>query len=178
MHTDCMYVCFKTFLLTPPLHQHTCQCASLTQTLTLHYAARSVIHAQTGSAPPPQKKGDSQLPDATAPDPEHQHQRSQHLQAQLQLQRQRHQYPVPHRPTSDRQGVAGPGDDEVQVARQFRVQTREVEAVVVTVAAVAAAGVEATIETVAIAVVQVVVAVVLEVAVPVGQLQVPMETHR
>jgi len=40
--------------------------------LTPHYVVQSVIHARTGSATP-QKKGDSQQPDATAPDPGHQH---------------------------------------------------------------------------------------------------------
>lgn len=165
MHTDCMYVCFKN----PSPHalgSHTCQRASLTHSVTLtpHYAVRSVIHARTGSAPP-QKKGDSQQPDATAPDPEHQRQRSQHLQSQL--QRQHHRCPDPHRPTLDRR-AADREDDVVQVARQVQVQTREVEAVVVAVAAVVAAagGVEAAVETVEIAVVQVVV-VVLEVAVTV-----------
>ena len=174
MHTDCMYVCFKNPLLLHPWITH-CLAYSLARTLTPHYAVRSVIHARTGSAPQ-QKKGDSQRPDATAPDPEHQHQRSQHLQSQL--QRQHHQYPDPHRPTSDRLAVDRE-DDEVQVARQVQVQTREVEAVVVAAAAVAAAaGVEAVVETVEIAVVQAVVVVVLEVAVTVEQLQVPMETHR
>jgi hypothetical protein len=144
----------------------------LTHSLTPHYAARSVIHARMDSAPL-QKMGDSQQPDATAPDPEHQHQRSQHLQSQR--QRQHHQYPDPHRPTSDHR-AAGREDDVVQVARQVQVQTREVEVVVVAVAA--AGGVEAVVETVEIAVVQVVAVVALEVAVTVEQLQVPMETHR
>lgn len=156
------------------LGSHTCQCASYTHTLTLHYAVRSVIHARTGSVPQ-QKKGDSQRPDATAPDPEHQHQRSQYLQSQL--QRQHHQYPDPHRPTSDRR-AEGREDDEVQVARQVQVQIREVGAAVVAAAVAAAAGfagVEAAVETVEIVIVRV---VVLEVAVAVEQLQVPMETHR
>jgi hypothetical protein len=149
----------------PSHHTH----ASVPYALTPHYAVRSVIHAQTGSAPP-QKKGDSQQLDATAQDPEHQHQRSQHLQSQL--QRQHHRYLDPHRPTSDRQ-AADPEDDEVQVAPQVQVRTREVEAVLVT--AVAVAVVEATVETVEIAAVQVAV-VVLEAAVE--QVLVPMETHR
>lgn len=132
--------------------------------------ARSVIRARTGSAPP-QKKGDSRQPDATAPDLEH-HQRQRFRHLQFQLQRQHHQYPDPHHPTSDRQAAAGrQEDDAVLVARQVQVQTREVEAVV---AVVAAAGVEAAVETVEIAVVQVVVAV-LEVVEPP---QVSMETHR
>ena len=107
-----------------------------------------MIHARTGSAPP-QKKGDSQQPDATAPDPGHQRQRSHHLQSQL--QRQHHRYPDPHRPTSDRR-VAGREDDVVRVARQVQVQTREVGAVVAAAVAVAAAA-EATVEAVEIAVV-------------------------
>lgn len=65
MHIDCMYVYVSKTLLSPVASQ---TCLSL----TLHYAVRSVIHARTGSVPP-QKKGDSQQPDATGPDPEHQH---------------------------------------------------------------------------------------------------------
>jgi hypothetical protein len=142
-----MYVS-KTLLL-PPCVTH--MPVYLTHSLTPHCAVRSVIHARTGSAPP-QKKGDSQQPDATAPDPEHQPQRSHHLQSQL--RRQHHQYPDPHRPTSDLQ-AAGRDDDVVQVARQVQAQIREVEAVVVGVVGVvaAAAGVEAAVETVEIAVV-------------------------
>lgn len=161
-YTDCTYVCFKN--PSPPR-------ITYMLSLTPHYVVMSVIHARMGSAAPPQKKGDSQQLDATAPGPEHQHQRSRHLRSQL--QRQHHQYRDQHRPTSDHR-AADRKNDVVQVARQAQVQTREVEAVVVAVAAAAAAVVEAAVETVEIAVVK----VVIEIAVTVEQLQVPMETHR